>query len=291
MREYENTLHFIEEHPLSTEALKIDVLVIKMKKEVKIKKNIGKIFRKVNVVEFKSEKDYVSINDYYKVVGYSCLCKAFENVSLDQVTVTFFEYKVPKKLFKHLKEERGLSITEPYDNIFYIHGELFPIQIIVNNARLSENEYVFIRNLRSGLSPKEMYDILHALEQEGYTDRRLKYIDVLLRANSNIVKEVSGMFALEKSEGFKILADAFAEHYKEKGWLPEFMNEILAEELAEKDAVLAEKDAKIQDMQNTLIEQAKEMLKDGFPVDLVIKYNKLPRETIESLADMSESDS
>ena len=117
---------------------------------------------------------------------------------------------------------------------------------------------------------------------------------------------VSGMFALEKSEGFKILADAFAEHYKEEGWLPEFMNEILAEELAkklagkdavlakklaEKNAVLAEKDAKIQDMQNTLIEQAKEMLKDGFPVDAVIKYNKLPRETIESLADLSESNS
>ena len=89
--DYIDVLQFTDEHELSKEALKIDVLVIQKKKEVKIEKNIGRIFREHNIVEFKSETDYVSINDYYKIYAYACFYKAFNNIGLDRVTITFVE--------------------------------------------------------------------------------------------------------------------------------------------------------------------------------------------------------
>ena len=62
--EYVDSLEFKEEHALSKEALRIDTLAIKKIKDVQISKNIGKIFRKHNIVEYKSEGDYFSFWDY-----------------------------------------------------------------------------------------------------------------------------------------------------------------------------------------------------------------------------------
>ena len=151
------------------------------------------------------------------------------------------------------------------------------------NTSLPESEHVFIRNLRSDLSPKDMCEVLRASEKVGYSDRRLKYIDVLLQANRNIMMEVVDMLAIDKSESYKILAEAFEYHYKEKGWLPEYVQVILKDKDAEMQNILIDKDA---EMQNFLIEQAKEMISNGLPLDEVIMYSKLPKEKIESLANM-----
>jgi len=51
---YLDVLTFESEHQLATEPLKIDVLIIKKEKNVVIEKNIARIFRAFNVVEYKS---------------------------------------------------------------------------------------------------------------------------------------------------------------------------------------------------------------------------------------------
>lgn len=38
--------------------------------------NIGRIFRKYNIIEYKSPVDYLGIDDFYKVYGYLCFYKA-----------------------------------------------------------------------------------------------------------------------------------------------------------------------------------------------------------------------
>ena len=45
--------------------MQIDVLV-KNERHVKIQKNIGRIFRQYNVVEYKSPEDDLNIDDFYK---------------------------------------------------------------------------------------------------------------------------------------------------------------------------------------------------------------------------------
>ena len=63
-------LLFENEHQLGTKPKEIDVLIVKKERDVSIRKNIGRIFRTHNIVEYKSPKDYLSVDDFYKVYGY-----------------------------------------------------------------------------------------------------------------------------------------------------------------------------------------------------------------------------
>ena len=61
-------LIFENEHMLSTKPMQVDVLIIKKNSERAIQKNIGRIFRKYNIVEYKSPEDYLSVDDFYKEI-------------------------------------------------------------------------------------------------------------------------------------------------------------------------------------------------------------------------------
>ena len=66
---------------------------IKKKTGEALKKNIGRIFRRHNIVEYKSPKDYLGINDFYKVYAYAChylaMSKQVKDISADELTITF----------------------------------------------------------------------------------------------------------------------------------------------------------------------------------------------------------
>ncbi len=66
-------LEMHEEYLLSKKPLQVDVLIIKKLQDVQIKKTIGRIFRKHNIIEYKSPDDSLSVNDFYKVYGYACI--------------------------------------------------------------------------------------------------------------------------------------------------------------------------------------------------------------------------
>ena len=67
--EESNKLNFENEHHIGTQPKRIDVLIIKKDSNTAIQKNIGRIFRKHNIVEYKSPDDYICINDFYLVYG------------------------------------------------------------------------------------------------------------------------------------------------------------------------------------------------------------------------------
>ena len=55
LNQYKDSLRFDNDHRLSEEALRMDVVVIKKDKDVQIDKNIGKVFKGTNIFEYKSE--------------------------------------------------------------------------------------------------------------------------------------------------------------------------------------------------------------------------------------------
>ena len=69
-------LRFEAEHNLNTRPLEIDLLIIKKEASVELKNEIGKFFRKDNLLEYKSPGDQMDIDVLYKVIGYACLYKA-----------------------------------------------------------------------------------------------------------------------------------------------------------------------------------------------------------------------
>lgn len=147
-----------DEHMLSKKPMQIDVLVVKKKGEQPIRKNIGRIFRKHNIIEYKSPEDYLSINDFYKVYGYTCFyqseTKRVKEIPPEEITITFICNHYPQKLLEHLKKFKGIEVEKQEAGIYYLQGDSFPIQLVIVKE-LSKKENYWLQNLRCNLKTGE----------------------------------------------------------------------------------------------------------------------------------------
>lgn len=290
---YKQSLNFINEHQLSKEALIMDALIILKHDNVKIEKNIGKIFKKYNIFEYKSETDYISIEDFYKIIAYSCLYKAFsKNISINDITLSFVSYKKPEKLFTHLQKQWGISLYQAYNGIYYTQGGVLPIQFIVNNE-LPKEENIFLWSLRNNLSGNELEKVIYQLDIIGKTDIKQAYINTIIHANLNQFREVVKMAKTGQTDLYPAITELFRYFYEEDKWVPDYIQKDITEaqekaaelrrEAAELQREAAEFQREAAESQEKLKLAAKQMLKDGFPVDKVIQYIDLPKETIDAL--------
>ncbi len=113
--EESDKLIFENEHSLGTKPREIDVLIIKKEQSCQLKKNIGRIFRTYNIIEYKSPEDYLSINDFYRTYAYACFYQAdTERIGLvrpEELTLTFVCSHYPHKLIRHLENSRHISVS------------------------------------------------------------------------------------------------------------------------------------------------------------------------------------
>ena len=145
---YRNDLVFNEEFPLSKEALRVDLLVLKKTADVVIDNEIGRLFRMHNILEYKSPEDSLTIDDYYKTVAYACLYKSLgrtvDEIPGDALTASLFRHAYPRELFKAL-ERLGAVIEQKYSGVYYVSGLApFPTQIVVS-SRLEPGAYAALR--------------------------------------------------------------------------------------------------------------------------------------------------
>ena len=197
LEEESDKLTFEREYPLATKPILIDVLIIKKDTEEKLKKNIGRIFRKYNIVEYKSPKDYLSINDFYKVYAYAChyvsLSKEVNGISAEELTITFVSFGYPNKVIKYLKKAKGLGIVKMDEGIYYILGDLFPIQLIVIK-HLSADNNLWLSCLTNELKG---HSIINRLSMEYKKHRRNELyksvMNIIIRANNKQFKEERNM--------------------------------------------------------------------------------------------------
>lgn len=182
-------LEFQNEYQIGTKPKEIDVLVIKKNTKSPVSKNIGRIFRKYNLIEYKSPGDYISIDDYYKVYGYACFYKSqtarINEIKIEEITVSFVcEYR-PVKLLRHLKEQ-GYWIKNIESGIYYIIGTQFPIQLILT-SELSKDKNLWIGNLTKNLSQREMAERL--IIEYGKHEKDIRYqsvMNLIVEANQAI---------------------------------------------------------------------------------------------------------
>lgn len=192
-----NWLTFESEHQLGTKPKEIDVLIIKKEKNYHVQKNIGRIFRKHNIIEYKSPTDYLSIDDFYRVYGYACFYKAdtgTENsISINELTLTFVCRHYPRKLMKHLQEIPAYRIQKTEPGIYYMESPMLPIQFIIT-SRLSEKENLWLKCLTDDL--KKLTEAEHLIsEYRKYKDNTLyrSVMDIIVRANRDKFQEVKEM--------------------------------------------------------------------------------------------------
>ena len=197
LEEEAGLLVFENEHQLGTKPKEIDVLIVKKEVEVPIRKNIGRIFRKHTIIEYKSPTDYLSIDDFYKVYGYACFYKAdtarADSIKIHDITITFVCHRYPRSLIRYLTDEIGYQITRVEDGIYYIIGDKIPIQLILTKE-LSENHNLWLKNLTDNLEDPEMVNRL--IEQYAKHKENSLYksvMNLIVRANQEKFKEVKAM--------------------------------------------------------------------------------------------------
>ena len=144
-------LEFDPEHLISKKPMQIDVLV-KNEKHVKLRKNIGRIFRQYNIIEYKSPEDDLDIDDFYKTYAYACLYKSdTETVDLipaDELTITFVCYHYPRNMLRKLEQDRKFSVEQQDSGIYYLIGDAIPIQLVIV-PKLSKEHNYWLNNLRN----------------------------------------------------------------------------------------------------------------------------------------------
>ena len=192
-----DNLVFENEHQPGTKPMEIDVLIIKKETDRPVKKNIGRIFKKYNIIEYKSPDDSLSVDDFYKVYGYTCFYKAdaryVNSIHADELTITFVAEKYPRKMIKHLTKIKKYQVTEVEKGIYYVNGDLIPIQILVTK-NLSGEENLWLKSLTNKLKATETAEKL----VENYMDHKdsrlhRSVIETIMRANQKIFREVNGM--------------------------------------------------------------------------------------------------
>ena len=206
-------LEMHEEHLLSKKPLQIDVLIIKKLQDVKIKKTIGRIFRKHNIIEYKSPDDSLSVNDFYKVYGYACIYQSntdrIKEIDPEDLTLTFVCSHYPREFLKHLERVRGMCTEYQGGGIYYLKGDPIPMQLLVA-PRMSDKENYWIQSMRTDLrAGEEIQKLMREYEEHRKSKDYTAVMNLIARAN------------WEQMEVEKMMCDA--------------LNELFAEELKEAD--------------------------------------------------------
>jgi hypothetical protein len=192
LERYEGALEIIPEFQLTTEPLRIDVVVIKKTEDIVIDKNFAAIFRSDNLVEYKRPSDYIGVEDYYKVYGYACLYAHLRKVPITGMTLTFVGSRYPRGLFGHLRDVRGYTVEESGSGIYSVRGDVMPIQVI-DSRGLPEEENLWLRGLSDKLDISSGRRLAKEIERRGKGVEIKAYLYAMARANAAMVREVMNM--------------------------------------------------------------------------------------------------
>lgn len=202
-------LQFFKEYSLTDGPLRADTLIIKKDPERRIQKNIGQIFRRFNVVEYKNPWESIAVRTYYQAVSYAAVFQSHtdrENAVLpEEITLTLVGNHYPRKLFRFLEDFYNARIEQSFSGIYYVEGAVFPTQVIVQKE-LPAEENVWLSRLRQDLKME---------------------IDVAALAQAYRGKEENPLY----SEAMDLIVNANWELYKESEKMCNALNELFADKM------------------------------------------------------------
>lgn len=261
LRDYKDNLIFESEHELSKEPVRMDLLIVKKRKDIKIENPIGVLFRKHNIIEYKSPDDELNINDLYKVIGYAGLYKGTSTsanaVDVRELTISLFRYRYPRALFKQL-EQLGARIKQPSSGVYYVEGIInLPLQIVVIRE-LEYKKHTPLTILTTDADAEEIKTFVEFARDLELSEDKTNVealLEVSVPANMNLYER------LRRED--KIVCEALKILMKDD--IDEAIAEKIAaiaekdEAIAEKDATIAEKDAAIAEKNEALAEKDAEI--------------------------------
>jgi hypothetical protein len=186
------------EHGFTQEALRADVIIIKKDESIVIPQGMGKIFRRINILEYKSPEVSLTINDFYKIIAYAFLYieqnyKENETeLNITDFTISYVVTQKPEKLLAYLERyECRVTETEPGIYQIKVPGIDIPMQLIETKL-LEDADDLPLKGLHGGLSGEELAEVTEAFE-ERYERWVNIYLDILTQANPKGFEEAQNM--------------------------------------------------------------------------------------------------
>jgi len=209
LRENKEDLEFLEEVILNTLPLRVDMLVVKKKYPCEIQNEIGRIFGRYNLIEYKSPNDSLNYDVFLKGVAYAYLYKSSEahvdEILLADVTLTFVRERKPVKLFKKLQKEKFI-IEEKWPGIYYIIKEGYlKIQIVVSK-RLSWENHIWLNSLSDSVNVQQAIELIEITEQLEKTDDK-NYAESLWDVVETVNKEVIAKVREDENMACRVLTE------------------------------------------------------------------------------------
>jgi hypothetical protein len=189
---YRDSLEFIPEYQLTAEPLEIDVVIVKKAPDLRIEKNIARIFRRINLLEYKSPDDYFSVHDFYKVLSYVFLYAALNKTPVEDMTLSIIESRHPRKLFKYIEEEWHGQVTKTAPGICRITG--YPLEIqVIESKKLPVEENLWLKGLTKDLNAKAAGSIVRESRKKGAEVELEAYLYALINTNRKAIEEALTM--------------------------------------------------------------------------------------------------
>jgi len=216
--DYNDILSFEAEHVLNTEPLRVDVLIIKNPQKAIIKKNIGTIFKAVNIVEFKSQTDNLSYEDFHKVCAYTNLFLSLNKTTVTNITMTIVLTSLPQSFKRYIINSCGYNLIKKFPGIHEVIGNMFPIQII-ETKELSKAENIWLSGLGRIIDIDDIENILFEQNKIKNKIHLGAYLNVIAEANRNVMMEVLKVSKTRSALQEMIIEAGLAEIWKnEKGF-------------------------------------------------------------------------
>ena len=212
LRDVRDEVAYHPEFLLNTGPNRIDVLVVSRLERVHSSSGLAAIFKKYNIIEYKSPNDALDTAIFYRTTAYAYLLAAkYQGIRPERdVTLTFIRKRKPVNLIRELREW-GYELSEYEPGIYHVKRKDYMDMQIIVTRQLGER-YHWITVLTDQV---EIEDIERIREDiAGFTDERdllnaeaVFNLIVQLNQNKKWVKELTGMGAFR---------DLFQEEFDKK---------------------------------------------------------------------------
>ena len=215
---YREKISIDPEHPLSTEGIRMDALVIKKDPSLEISSDICRAFRTHNIIEYKRSDDALNIDVIAKLMAYAHLYKSqgktVNAIPYEEVSATIYRHALPKKVFRKLREYHA-TIIEKHPGVYSVDGFApFPVQVLVGK-QLDTKEYAMFKVLRKGASDEEIRSFKDMTVQVKDTAFQ-KIVDAIYQVSVNANKETYYRLQKEDPAMCEALKDLMEDYIEEE---------------------------------------------------------------------------
>ena len=210
---YADRVHIRTEEEIGEVPPRTDYVILVEDEEVDLEKAIFRIFRKINILEYKNPHDSLNERVLRKVCGYANMYIGIAEHEgerpAEQVTVSIFRAAKNPEMFQKMEKE-GTLVRDGTPGIYHVKGYTnLPFQIIIT-GELKGAEYAAYRALTDKADEADVERIIEGVGQEK-DDVVREHYRVLLR----LVIEKNPRF-IEAIRGDQMMEDVLMEIVKDK---------------------------------------------------------------------------